>query len=301
MKEIAKSRKFIPVTVRDNLSWDDVARIEVNNLDLPGVAVDEGFTRQYPYGEMMAHVLGYVAAVSDTDPVDDPLLRLPDFRIGKSGIEKAKEHALRGVGGSAEVEVNAIGRPIRELSRQEGKPGQDVRLAIDLTLQKIAYERLGDESGAVVVMDVLNGEVLALVSSPGYDPNSFTNGISQKEWRGLLRNEKAPLINKAITGQYAPGSTFKPVVALAALEKGVMSASTAVHCSGRIRVGSHLLHCWKRRGHGSVSLGAPSANRVTFTFTKRRAGWASIASRRWAANWGWAHHWALACPMSAVA
>ncbi|QNT69050.1 penicillin-binding protein 2 [Defluviicoccus vanus] len=136
LREIARSRKFVPITIRDNLNWDDVARIEVNNLDLPGVSVDEGSTRLYPYGEMLAHVLGYVAAVSETDAVDDPLLRLPDFRIGKAGVEKVQERVLRGVGGSAQVEVNAVGRPIRELSRKASNPGDDLRLAIDLDLQK---------------------------------------------------------------------------------------------------------------------------------------------------------------------
>lgn len=254
LREISRSRKFVPVTVRDNLSWDDVARIEVNNLDLPGVSVDEGFTRVYPYGEMLAHVLGYVAAVSDTDTVDDPLLHLPDFRIGKAGVEKVQERALRGVGGSAQVEVNAVGRPIRELSRKPGGPGEDVRLAIDLDLQQIAYDSLGEESGAVVVVDVLTGDVLALVSSPGYDPNAFSRGITLTEWRELTRNPKAPLINKAIAGQYAPGSTFKPVVALAALDRGVMTPSTAVTCRGKISLGANVFHCWKRGGHGTVAL-----------------------------------------------
>ena len=254
LREIARSRKFVPITIRDNLNWDDVARIEVNNLDLPGVSVDEGFTRLYPYGEMLAHVLGYVAAVSEADAVDDPLLRLPDFRIGKAGVEKVQERALRGVGGSAQVEVNAVGRPIRELSRKESSPGEDVRLAIDLDLQQVAYDSLGDESGAVVCIDVLTGDVLALVSSPGYDPNAFSRGITLSEWRELTHNLKAPLINKAIAGQYAPGSTFKPVVALAALERGVMTPTTAVTCRGQVSLGANVFHCWKHGGHGTVTM-----------------------------------------------
>lgn len=274
LREISRSRKFIPVTIRDNLSWDDVARIEVNNLDLPGISVDEGFTRLYPYGEMLAHVLGYVAAVSDSDTVDDPLLRLPDFRIGKAGVEKVREQELRGSGGSAEVEVNAVGRPIRELSRKEGKPGADIRLTIDLELQKVAYDRLGDESGAVVVIDVLTGDVLALVSSPGYDPNAFSRGISLSEWRGLTHDPKSPLINKAIAGQYAPGSTFKPIVGLAALERGVMTPQTTVTCRGSISLGSHTFHCWKRGGHGTLALRNALAMScdVYFYEAARRAG-----------------------------
>jgi penicillin-binding protein 2 len=254
LREIGRSRKFIPVTVRDSLSWEDVARVEVNTLDLPGVTVDEGFTRVYPYGPMLAHILGYVAPVAETDIVDDPILRLPDIRIGKGGIERVHEAALRGIGGSAAVEVNAVGRPIRELSRTDGRPGRDVRLTIDLDLQRLAYERLGDESGAVVTMDVLTGEVLALVSSPGFDPNLFAGGIPVSAWRDLNRNPKAPLLNKAIAGQYAPGSTFKQFVALAALERGTITPATTVVCRGALTVGGNTFHCWKRRGHGAVQL-----------------------------------------------
>lgn len=279
LREIARSRKFVPITIRDNLNWDDVARIEVNNLDLPGVSVDEGSTRLYPYGEMLAHVLGYVAAVSETDAVDDPLLRLPDFRIGKAGVEKVQEQVLRGVGGSAQVEVNAVGRPIRELSRKASNPGDDLRLAIDLDLQKIAYDSLGDESGAAVCIDVLTGDVLALVSSPGYDPNAFSRGITLNEWRQLTRNPKAPLINKAIAGQYAPGSTFKPVVALAALEHGVVTPTTAVNCRGQINLGTNVFHCWKRGGHGTVTLRSALSQScdVYFYEAARRVGVDRIA------------------------
>ncbi len=254
LREIGRARKFVPVTVRDNLAWTDVARIEVNGLDLPGVSIDEGPTRVYPFGEVLAHILGYVAPVAEGDVADDPLLRLPDLRIGKGGVEKVHERVLRGTGGSVRVEVNAVGRPIRELGRRDGKPGRDVRLTVDLDLQRLAYERLGGESGAVVAIDVHTGDVLALVSTPGFDPNAFSRGISLADWRSLTRDPKAPLINKAIAGQYAPGSTFKPIVGLAALTAGVMSPSTAVSCRGAIRLGANAFHCWKRGGHGAVAL-----------------------------------------------
>ena len=280
LREIGRARKFVPVTVRDNLAWTDVARVEVNSLDLPGVSIDEGTTRVYPYGEVLAHVLGYVAPVAEGDAVDDPLLHLPDFRIGKGGVEKVHERALRGVGGSAEVEVNAVGRPIRELGRKDGKPGRDVRLTIDLDLQRLADERLGDESGAIVAIDVQTGYVLALVSSPGFDPNSFSHGISLAEWRSLTRNPKAPLINKAIAGQYAPGSTFKPIVGMAALTAGVMSPSTSVTCRGSINLGANTFHCWKRGGHGTVSLreALTQSCNVYFYEAARRAGINRIAA-----------------------
>ncbi len=280
LREVARARKFVPVMVRDNLAWTDVARIEVNSLDLPGVSIDEGTTRVYPYGEVLAHVLGYVAPVAEGDAVDDPLLHLPDFRIGKGGVEKVHEQALRGVGGSAAVEVNAVGRPIRELGRKDGKPGHDVRLTLDLDLQRLAYERLGDESGAIVAIDVQTGDVLALVSSPGFDPNSFSHGISLAEWRSLIHNPKAPLTNKAIAGQYAPGSTFKPIVGMAALTAGVMSPATTVTCRGSINLGANTFHCWKRGGHGTVALrdALTQSCDVYFYEAARRAGINRIAA-----------------------
>jgi penicillin-binding protein 2 len=296
LREIGRSRKFIPVTIRDNLSWEDVARIEVNTLELPGISVDEGHTRLYPYGDMLAHVLGYVAPVAETDVVDDPILHLPDIRIGKGGVEKVYELALRGQGGSAAVEVNAVGRPIRELSRAEGKPGRDLRLTLDLDLQRLAHERLGEESGAVVAIDVQTGEILALVSSPGFDPNLFAQGIPVSTWRDLNRNPKAPLLNKAIAGQYAPGSTFKPFVAMAALERGVMTPATAVVCRGGMTVGGNTFHCWKRRGHGAVALREALSQScdVYFYEAARRTGIDRIAAM--AAKFGFGHRVGIDLP-----
>ena len=253
-REISRKRAFVPIPVRENLDWSEVARIEVNTVDLPGVLIDVGQSRHYTYGAETAHVLGYVAAVSENEVTGDPLLELPGFRIGKSGVEKVYDMALRGTGGSSQVEVNAVGRVIRELNRQEGQPGAELRLTIDLELQRFAAERMNDHSASAVVMDVNTGEVLALVSTPAFDPNAFNTGLSQAEWESLVGNPKAPLTNKTIAGQYAPGSTFKPVVALAALEKGAISPETKVYCSGVTRLGSSEFHCWKRGGHGTLDL-----------------------------------------------
>lgn len=254
LREIARQRKFMPVTVRENLGWEDVARIEVRSLDLPGVSVEECQSREYPQGDMLSHIVGYVAAVAEQDIGGDPLLELPGFRIGKAGVEKSYEQRLRGLGGSSQLEVNAYGRVIRELERREGDPGEDLDLAIDLDLQRLAMERLGEESGAAVVLDVATGEVLAMASNPGYDSSAFNRGLTTREWRALATDPKSPLTNKAIAGQYAPGSTFKPVVALAALEKGVITPSTVVSCSGSFAVGTSVFHCWRRGGHGGVNL-----------------------------------------------
>ncbi|MCW8916571.1 MAG: penicillin-binding protein 2 [Magnetovibrio sp.] len=254
LREVKRKRAFVPITVRENLDWREVARIEVNTPDLPGVLIDVGQSRNYKSGPETAHVLGYVASVSEKELTGDPLLELPGFRIGKAGVEKVYDLALRGSGGSSQVEVNALGRVIRELNRQEGQPGTEVRLTIDRDLQNYIANYLGNESASVVVMDVHSGEVLALVSSPSFDPNSFNKGLSQAEWESLISNPRAPLTNKSIAGQYAPGSTFKPAVALAALDKGVITPETKVHCGGSTKLGNTEFHCWKKGGHGPLDL-----------------------------------------------
>lgn len=279
-REVKRKRAFVPITVRENLDWSEVARIEVNTPDLPGVLIDVGQSRSYTYGDEVAHVLGYVASVSEKDLTGDPLLELPGFRIGKAGVEKVYDMALRGSGGSSQVEVNALGRVIRELNRQEGQPGTEVRLTIDMELQQFITKRLDNESAAVVVMDIHTGEVRALVSSPSYDPNAFNRGLSQAEWETLSTNPKSPLTNKAIRGQYAPGSTFKPAVALAALEKGAITPETEIFCSGSTTLGNAEFHCWKRGGHGKLDLKGALEHScdVYFYETARRAGIDRIGS-----------------------
>ncbi|MCP5368530.1 MAG: penicillin-binding protein 2 [Hyphomicrobiales bacterium] len=254
LREVRRKRGFVPVTLRENLNWEEVARIEVNAPDLPGVSIDVGQSRHYPHGDALAHVLGYVAAVSENEATGDPLLELPGFRIGKAGVEKVYDLALRGKGGSSQVEVNALGRVIRELSRQEGQPGAQVTLTLDLELQQAVNERIGDESASVVVLDVHSGEVLAMSSRPSYDPNAFNKGLSTDDWKALVSNPKAPLINKSVAGQYSPGSTFKMLVALAALDKGAITRDTTVYCPGHMRLGRARFHCWKHGGHGRLSV-----------------------------------------------
>jgi len=252
VREVRRNRAFVPVTLKENLSWSEVARIEINAPDLPGLMIDVGRSRRYPYGAEAAHVLGYVASVSEKDIDEDPLLKLPGFRVGRAGIEKVHDLELRGTGGSSEVEVNAFGRMIRELSRREGQPGAEVMLTLDMGLQEYIAKRLGQESASVVVMDVRNGDVLAMVSNPSYDSNDFNRGLSSAEWQELVNNERSPLINKSIAGVYSPGSTFKMMVLLAALEKGVISPDHKIHCSGEYELGDAKFHCWKRHGHGFV-------------------------------------------------
>lgn len=254
LREMRSRRSFVPITLKENLNWEEVARIEVNSPDLPGVAIVVGQTRFYPHGPAVAHVLGYVAAVSKKEIDGDPLLELPGFRIGKSGIEKVHDLALRGASGASQVEVDAIGRVMRELERREGQAGAEISLTIDLELQKMVTKRLKDYSGAVVVMDAHNGDVLSMVSSPSFDPNAFNTGLSVRSWQALVSNPRAPLTNKSIAGQYPPGSTFKMVVALAALERGVVTPASRFFCSGSVKLGNAEFHCWRKHGHGTIDL-----------------------------------------------
>jgi penicillin-binding protein 2 len=250
-RELRRRRSFVPVTIRENLDWTDVSRIEVNAPDLPGLSIEVGQSRQYPFEGDFSHVLGYVAAVSENDLGGDPLLELPGFKIGKNGVERIYDLNLRGKAGNSQVEVNAVGRVIRELSRQEGQPGEDLRLTLDRDLQKFAADRMREElSAAAVVMDVETGGVLALASVPGYDPNEFVTGLSSKSWRQLNADPYTPLINKTISGLYAPGSTFKMVVALAALEAKLVGPEHRVFCRGHTELGNARFHCWKKHGHG---------------------------------------------------
>lgn len=255
LREIKRRRSFVPVTVRENLDWGQVSKIEVNAPELPGIVIDVGQSREYPYSDQAAHILGYVAAVSEKDQTGDPLLELPGFRIGKSGIERIHDLKLRGKAGNSQLEVNALGRVIRELARQEGQPGDDVGLTVDLNLQNFAVEKLRDKkAAAAVVMDVNSGAVLALVSVPGYDPNAFNIGLSRAEWQSIITDPHNPLTNKAIAGNYSPGSTFKMMVALAALERGVVSTETRVFCRGHVQLGNARFHCWKKHGHGWLDM-----------------------------------------------
>ena len=255
LRDAERRRAFVPITVAENLSWGEVSRLEVNAPNLPGVQIEVGLSRYYPLGPAVSHVIGYVAAVSEKDLTGkDPLLELPGFRIGKSGVEKRYDTALRGKAGNSQVEVNAVGRVIRELRREEGEPGREISLTLDIGLQIKAAELLAKErSAAAVVMDPHRGDVLAMVSSPGYNPNAFNEGLSGNEWRELVRDPHAPLINKAIAGHYAPGSTFKLAVALAALEAGI-PVDHSTYCRGHMTLGDRRFHCWKKHGHGRVAL-----------------------------------------------
>ena len=252
--ELKTKNRFIPIKLKENLQWDEVARLMLYAPDMPGIEISEGLNRKYPYAQLYAHVLGYVGPVSEADRKDNPLYMVPGFKIGKSGLEKHFDYKLQGKSGTVKLEVNAYGRMMKEIERDSGKQGDNLTITVDSRLQKAAYDAFGEQSGAAVVLNVKTGEILAMVSTPSFDPNLFTNGISYKHWNELLNNERTPLIDKAVSGQYSPGSTFKIVVALAALEAGIINADTRYYCSGGMEIGNIRFHCWNHYGHGSLNV-----------------------------------------------
>ena len=256
--ELDRSAKFLPVTIVDRLDRDDIAKIAVNAPMLPGINPEIGFSRTYPLGEIFAHVVGYVGPVSSRDlelrEDPDPLLRIPRFQIGKVGIERELETTLRGKAGTKRVEVNALGRVMREIERKEGSKGANLKLTLDTNLQAYVRARLGTESASVVVLDCKSGEILAICSSPAYDPNKFVRGISFNDY-GILRDDNhRPLASKTVQDAYPPGSTFKMVTVLAALEANIIDHREKIRCNGHVEVSSRKFHCWKRDGHGNVDL-----------------------------------------------
>ncbi|MBZ0124679.1 MAG: penicillin-binding protein 2 [Roseovarius sp.] len=257
-RDLERLRGDTPVTVADRVSWEAISRVAVNTPALPGVAPEVGLTRHYPHGAAYAHVVGYVGPVSDRDleriQAPDGLLLIPRFQIGKIGLEAEREDRLRGKAGTKRVEVNATGRVMRELERHEGTSGADIQLTLDNELQTYVHARLGNESAAAVVIDCERGDILACASSPGFDPNLFVRGISSADYKALLENERRPLPNKAVQGIYPPGSTFKMITALAALEDGQIDPNETVYCPGHVEISNRRFHCWKRAGHGNVDL-----------------------------------------------
>ena len=257
-QEVNRSAPFLPVTIASDVTWEDISRVSVNAPALPGITPEVGLSRVYPKGSDFAHVLGYVGPVSDYDlsKMEDPepVLMIPRFQIGKVGVETKLEPLLRGKAGAKRVEVNAAGRVMRELDRQEGTAGSDVQLTIDAALQGYVQARLDGESASAVVISCETGDMLACASAPTFDPNLFVRGISSKDYGTLTSNKYRPLASKTVQGLYPPGSTFKMVTAMAALEAGLIGPDDTVYCPGHMTVSGRRFHCWKRGGHGWVDL-----------------------------------------------
>lgn len=253
--KLDKARGFQPVEVASNLDWDKFAAVSVRLPELPGVIPQKGYSRFYPTGASVGHLVGYVgpASADDYEQERNPLLITPGFKIGKDGLEKHFEVRLRGIPGARRVEATASGRVVRDLGTREDVAGKPIQLTINGPLQDYAARRIGLESGSVVVMDCHTGDVLAMVSMPSYDPNSFSDGIGRIEWKMLAEDDHVPLRNKVLRGLYPPGSTVKPMVALSFLEAG-LDPSASVGCAGGLRVGNRVFHCWNHRGHGTTDM-----------------------------------------------
>jgi len=253
--KIAQSPSFQPVPVASGLDYDTFAAVSVRLPDLRGVVPQRGFSRYYPTGPSVGHLIGYVGAASreEYEVETIPLLVTPGFKLGKDGIEKQFEQVLRGEPGARRVEVTASGRIVRDLDTREDVQGNPIKLTIDGPLQDYAARRIGLESGSAVVIDCHTGDLMCMASMPSFDPNSFSDGIGRVEYSMLSENDRVPLRNKVLKGLYPPGSTVKPMVAMSFLEAGLDPAESTV-CRGGLRVGNRVFHCWARGGHGSVDM-----------------------------------------------
>ena len=272
---------FMPVVVRGNLSWREFSACNVRLATLPGVTPVQSFSRFYPEADHFAHLVGYVGAPTPEQYREqkNPLLIYPGFRIGKDGIERFADKQLRGTAGSSRVEMTARGELVRELGTNADTPGETLRLTIDRDLQDYAARRLGDNSASVIVMDCITGDVLCMVSMPAYDPNIFSRRVPARLWNALQKDDHTPLLNKSAMGLYPPGSTFKMVTTLAALEAGVDPGDT-VGCSGAYRLGNNTWHCHARRGHGGVNMhrALPLSCDTYFYVMGRKVGIDAIAT-----------------------
>ncbi len=252
-----RKRRFDSVPIRVNLSQDETAQFAVHRHRFPGVDIKAQLLRHYPHDVKTTHVLGYVGRVSQRDLEQIDVSNYSGTsHIGKNGVEKTYESALHGVVGLEQVEVNAAGRKVRTLAQSPPEPGVDVHLHLDIELQEVAMKAFGDNNGAAVAIDPKNGAVLALVSQPGYDPNLFVEGISTKNYKALQQDDSRPLYNRALRGQYPPGSTVKPFMGLAGLERGAIQYDSSIYCPGFFRLpgNTHRYRDWKKTGHGSMDL-----------------------------------------------
>ncbi len=260
-KKVLKRKKEIKpwetLIVSNNLSWDKFSKINNHLYDLNGVKPVISISRNYPFNDNFTHIIGYVSQANEQDIENTELIKknfVPGLKVGKIGLEKSFEEKLIGTNDIERYEVNAYGRRISQLEFQKGKKGKTLKLTVDTEIQKLANELLQDKAGSICVMDIFTGEVIAMHSSPSFDPNLFVFGISQDNWQLIRNDPMKPLLNKTLQGRYSPGSTLKPIVALSALENGIINTSFTVRCTGKTEMYDQTYHCWKKEGHGYVSL-----------------------------------------------
>ena len=245
------------IIVSENLSWSEFVKINNYLYDLVGVKPVMTISRNYPFSDVYTHVLGYVSQPNENDILDNKIIQerfVPGMKVGKLGLEKTLENYLIGTNDIQRYEVNAYGKRINQLEYQKGKQGSKIRLTVDTEVQKLSAKLLDGKAGSISVMDIYTGEVVAMYSSPSYDPNLFLFGISKDEWELIRNNPLKPLINKTLSGIYSPGSTIKPIVALSALENNIVNPNFKVRCTGKTELYGQTFHCWKEKGHGIVSL-----------------------------------------------
>ena len=260
-KKVLKKKKEIKpwetLIVSNNLSWDKFSKINNHLYDLNGVKPVISISRNYPFDENFTHIIGYVSQANEQDIENTELIKknfVPGLKVGKIGLEKSFEEKLIGTNDIERYEVNAYGRRISQLEFQKGKKGKTLKLTVDTEIQKLANDLLKDKAGSICVMDIFTGEVIAMHSSPSFDPNLFVFGISQDNWQIIRNDPMKPLLNKTLQGRYSPGSTLKPIVALSALENGIINTNFTVRCTGKTEMYDQTYHCWKKEGHGYVSL-----------------------------------------------
>ena len=257
IKKKNKQKSWETLIISKNLTWEQFTKVNYFLHDLVGAKPVLSVSRNYPFDENYTHVLGYVSEASEKDILNNETIKnkhVPGLKVGKTGLEKTFENELIGTNGVQRYEVNAYGKRISQLDHTEGLNGKTIKLTIDTEIQKLCNELLKDKAGSISVMDIYTGEIVAMQSSPSFDPNLFLFGINQDDWQLIRNNPLKPLVNKTLSGLYSPGSTFKPVVALSALENGIIDENFKVNCTGKIEMYGQTYHCWKKKGHGVVNL-----------------------------------------------
>ena len=257
IKKKAKQKPWETLVISENLSWEQFAKINYFLHDLIGAKPVLSISRNYPFDHNYTHILGYVSQASESDISNSEVIKnnhVPGLKVGKTGLEKSFEEELIGVNGVQRYEVNVYGKRIKQIDHKSGEHGKKIKLTVDTKIQKLSHELLKDTAGSISVMDIYTGEIIAMQSSPSFDPNLFLFGISHDDWQLIRNNPLKPLVNKTIAGLYSPGSTLKPLVAFSALENKVINENFKVNCTGKIEMYGQTYHCWKEKGHGVVNL-----------------------------------------------
>ena len=239
-----KKNKNMPYLIKENLKWNEVSSISANSFLIPTIIIESGLQRKYPFKQTSAHTIGYLGPPTNNEIKKEPILGLMNINVGRFGMEEHLEKRLRGIPGTRHLEVNAHGRIVREIRKENSKKGNNVKLSIDIELQKKLYSLLKDKSGSIVAINVNNGEVIGMVSSPSFDPNFFNQGFSTEDWKTLINDPSAPLVNKSISGEYSPGSTFKTIVLLSALKNNIIKKNSSILCTSKLKTKDRNFYCW---------------------------------------------------------